>query len=636
MFRAFNIGLLNFFIYLVNGDTQHHDLANCDIVLKIMEQNATKICSLGTSWDQRSCMPSSVNVQPTIVNLKLLYTKSKCSCSNKNAFIEFCGEGTIQVEGICVLDSARDNNNKNTEENYGKIGDYIIRTTNQTCETMVGCDGTVTDFAVKSTVEPGIGISPNSILKNETDIDDDDDAVMANAVMATAQELIYSIDSTKSSVVGNTAASSGADGILGNNVEFLPWHREVTLNGELTTDSNEEQKCCMIKCVETLSKKNGHNTVSESDIKICKAICEKSIGNGNTFCEEQKQNCVQTCQKHQDGIVVGNPAVKTCEGACKVNQIAQPIESNTAEKIDISKVVAARRLYNKNPLKGIVTPGGHDPAKSDDRVEVCSDGNPRGKVVRIIYKGSSGVCTGTLVGPSHVLTAGHCLYSNKDGKWLEIKGVLLTPCKSAHSEIEQKPNSPRPSYWSDAPIDFGWEWARTVKGWTKNGKWEYDYGMIKLHIGDKQQTGRGWMSFGYDNSLPKYSFNLNGYPGASAPITAGDFDKLELKDTAGEKIQDVYWTGFEMAWDYDKTRAVKDKLLEYYIDTWGGQSGSAVYAYFPQTNRRIIYGVHRGWDGSQGDEENNPQDKSEYNVAKRITRQTFGQLCGWINDARVC
>jgi len=88
-------------------------------------------------------------------------------------------------------------------------------------------------------------------------------------------------------------------------------------------------------------------------------------------------------------------------------------------------------------------------------------------VVRIIYKNSGAVCTGTLVGPSHVLTAGHCLY-NFDGKgastnaWLDIKGILLTPCLSDSSEIKNKPDSPRPTDWQDAPIDFDWEWARTV------------------------------------------------------------------------------------------------------------------------------------------------------------------------------
>ena len=299
-------------------------------------------------------------------------------------------------------------------------------------------------------------------------------------------------------------------------------------------------------------------------------------------------------------------------------------------------IVGGTSLRKRAPLGGTVWHSDSDTAAADEKKEICSENNPRDKIVRIIYKNSSAVCTGTLIGPSHVLTAGHCLYQYKKDDpdntgWLDIKGILLTPCNSDFEDITDTPDSPRPKNWQDAPIDFGWEWARTVKGWTKNGKWEYDYGMIKLKLPPEyEQTGRGWMSFGYDNLLPKYSFNLNGYPGASAPTTSGDYDNLQINDKNGNKIQDVHWTGFELAWDYDKTHAIKDRLLEYYMDTWGGQSGSAVYAYFKDLNARIIYGIHRGWDGesNQGD--------ADYNVAKRITAHTFAQLCAWINDERVC
>lgn len=301
---------------------------------------------------------------------------------------------------------------------------------------------------------------------------------------------------------------------------------------------------------------------------------------------------------------------------------------------------SGRRLVH-NRLKGIVNPGGHSPVDFDDRDERCSNKHPYNKVVRIIYKNSGAVCTGTLVGPKHVLTAGHCLY-NFDGVgastngWLDIKGVQLLPCVNQQmQEVTDASTScsnsapcasPRPADWSDAPIDFGWDIARTVKGWTQSGKWSYDYGLLTL----SSETGQGWMSFGYDNSLPSYSFNLNGYPGATAPQGTGDRDGGL---TAGGSP--VYWTGFELAHDFDKTHKMKSKTIEYYIDTWGGQSGSAVYAYFTQSGRRTIYGVHRGWDGSNGELSDNPQTQAEYNVAKRITSHTFYQLRGWIDDARV-
>lgn len=293
------------------------------------------------------------------------------------------------------------------------------------------------------------------------------------------------------------------------------------------------------------------------------------------------------------------------------------VDSNMFTKGNGPSDGKGRRLQRNFKLGGIVQP-------VDDRKEICSEANPYGKVVRIIYHGSSAVCTGTLVSPKHVLTAGHCLYNfdgvyHADNGWLNIKGIMLTPCKN-HDKMKTL-DPPIPKSYSDTSIDYGWTWARTVKGWTQQGKWQYDYGMIEL----SSETNRGWMSFGYDDQLPKYSFNMNGFPGLSAPQGRGDDDGLILTDGST-----VYWTGFELARDYDQTYAIEDKLMAYYMDTWGGQSGSGVYAYFKNKKKRIIYGVHRGWDGVS------PQDDTEYNVAKRITSHTFAQLCGWINDAKVC
>ena len=226
--------------------------------------------------------------------------------------------------------------------------------------------------------------------------------------------------------------------------------------------------------------------------------------------------------------------------------------------------------------------------------------------------------------PKHILTAGHCLYNFKgkghaDTGWLDIKGILFTPCVNV--KMKNK-DPPIPKDWSDTDVDRTWTWARTVKGWTQHGKWEYDYGMIEL----TQPTTRGWMSFGYDNDLPNYSYNLNGFPAASSPQgKGGDADGLFLSDGST-----VYWTGFELAHDFDQTYTKTDKLIAYEIDTWGGQSGSAVYAYFKNKQKRVIYGVHRGWDGVS------PQNATKYNVAKRITSHTFGQLCGWMNEPSVC
>jgi hypothetical protein len=63
--------------------------------------------------------------------------------------------------------------------------------------------------------------------------------------------------------------------------------------------------------------------------------------------------------------------------------------------------------------------------------------------------------------------------------------------------------------------------------------------------------------------------------------------------------------------------------IEYYqsqITTFGGQSGSPVYVYFPSTGQRIVYGIHVGGSGTATSE----------NFATRITQGIFNDIGSWI------
>jgi V8-like Glu-specific endopeptidase len=182
-------------------------------------------------------------------------------------------------------------------------------------------------------------------------------------------------------------------------------------------------------------------------------------------------------------------------------------------------------------------------------------------------------CTGTLIGPRHVLTAGHCVYNIKNDKW--YSQLSFTPGQNGSTKPYGK---------------IGWKRAISVKGWTKKHKRNYDYAMIVLNkdIGKKV----GWMGYGWKSPMPKYNININGYP--------------------GDKPHGTMWHS------YCKIKKTTAYRLYYACDTYGGMSGSGVYVYWKNKNKRTIYGIH-----AYG------VDSTSYNGATRIRKAVFKNLKKW-------
>lgn len=180
-------------------------------------------------------------------------------------------------------------------------------------------------------------------------------------------------------------------------------------------------------------------------------------------------------------------------------------------------------------------------------------------------------CTGWFIGPRTVMTAGHCVYSHGAGGWAK--------------QIEVIPglNSRFRPYGSQTSSSF-----RSVRGWTKKSKPEYDYGCIILP--NKSLGNRvGWFGFAAlsSRSLRRLLINNAGY--------------------AGDKPFGTLW------FNAGRITKVKKRRLEYMIDTYGGHSGSPTWRL--SRGKRHAVGIH-AYGGCP-------------NKSTRITKSVFNNMRRW-------
>jgi glutamyl endopeptidase len=193
--------------------------------------------------------------------------------------------------------------------------------------------------------------------------------------------------------------------------------------------------------------------------------------------------------------------------------------------------------------------------------------------------GSQWIGTAWFISPRTLMTAGHCVFIKNSGVpgrdgW--VTSIRVMPGR----------NGTTMPFGSVVSSSF-----RAVKGWTQDGDPNFDYGAIILPSNLGSQTG--WFGFGVyaDADLVASVANISGYP--------------------GDKPAGTQW------YHARKTLSVNTQKVFYDVDTFGGQSGSAVYRTIGGQRYALAihaYGVGGGVASNSG---------------TRITRSVYDNMVRW-------